>query len=108
MPLFRRLPKRGFTNGRFRETFTVVNVGELGGFKAGSKIGPDELRDAGVLRGPTRYPVKILGDGELKAALTISADAFTASAIEKIEKAGGKVEWIGGAPKKPSPNFKKI
>src|SRR4029077_15394957 len=73
MPLFRRLPKRGFTNGRFRETFVVVNVGELGSFKAGSKVGPDEMRDAGVLRGPMRYPVKVLGDGELKAALTISA-----------------------------------
>ncbi|HYF48139.1 MAG TPA: 50S ribosomal protein L15 [Planctomycetota bacterium] len=108
MPIFRRLPKRGFKNGKFRETFSVVNVGELSSFKAGSKVGPDELRDAGVLRGPTRWPVKILGEGEIKVALTVSADAFSASAIDKIQKAGGKAEWIGGAPKKPAPDFKKI
>src|SRR5205814_3742567 len=48
MPFFRRLPKRGFTNGRFRQTFTVVNVGDLGSFKAGSKVGPEELKKAGL------------------------------------------------------------
>jgi large subunit ribosomal protein L15 len=108
MPLFRRLPKRGFTNGRFRVTFTVVNVGDLGVFKAGEKVGPEELKKAGLLQGPSRNPIKILGDGELKVALTVSADAFSKSAIARIEAAGGKAEWIGGAPKKPSPNFKKI
>ena len=108
MPLFRRLPKRGFTNGRFRETFTVVNVGDLEKFKAGSKVGPEELKKAGLLQGPARNPIKILGEGEIKAALTISADAFSQSAIAKIEKAGGKAEWIGGAPKKAAPDFKKI
>jgi large subunit ribosomal protein L15 len=108
MPLFRRLPKRGFTNGPFRVTFSVVNVTELATFKAGSKIGPDEMRDAGLLQGNVNNPVKVLGDGELTVALTISADAFSKSAIAKIEKAGGKAEWIGGAPKKKSPNFKKI
>jgi large subunit ribosomal protein L15 len=108
MPLFRRLPKRGFKNGKFRVTFSVVNVGELSPFAAGSKVGPDELRDTGILRGPTRFPVKVLGRGELKVALNVSADAFSKSAIAAIEKAGGTIEWIGGAPKKPSPNFKKI
>ena len=108
MPLFRRLPKRGFTNGRFRETFTVINVGELSVFKAGSKVGIDEMSDLGLLQGPAKNPVKVLGEGDLKVALNISADAFSKSAIMKIEKAGGTAEWLGGKPKKPSPNFKKI
>jgi large subunit ribosomal protein L15 len=108
MPLFRRLPKRGFRNGPFREHFSVVNISELADFAAGSKVGPDELREAGLARGPARNLIKILGDGEIKVALTISADAFSKSAIEKIQKAGGKAEWIGGAPKKPAPDFKKI
>src|SRR5438067_100798 len=68
MPLFRRLPKRGFSNGKFRETFSVVNVSQLGSFKAGAAIGPDELRDAGLLMGNPNNPVKVLGDGELKVA----------------------------------------
>jgi large subunit ribosomal protein L15 len=108
MPLFRRLPKRGFTNGPFRVTFSVVNVGDLSEFKAGSTVGPEELRKAGVIQGPKSWPVKVLGDGEIKVALTVKADGFSKSAIEKIVKAGGKIEWIGGAQKKPSPNFKKL
>lgn len=108
MPLFRRLPKRGFRNGPFRVTYCVVNLADLAGFKAGSKIGPDELRASGVLQGPATWPVKILGNGDIKVALTVSADAFSKSAVEKIEKAGGKADWIGGAPKKPAPNFKQI
>ena len=108
MPLFRRLPKRGFRNGPFRAYFSVVNVGELAEFAAGAKVGPDELRKVGLARGPLKNLIKILGDGEIKVALTVSADAFSKSAIEKIQKAGGKVEWIGGAPKKEAPDFKKI
>ena len=108
MPLFRRLPKRGFRNGPFRETFAVVNVGALGDFAAGSKIGPAEIRKAGLVLGPARFPLKVLGDGELSVSLTITADAFSQSALAKIEKAGGKAEWIGGPPKKPAPDFKKI
>ena len=108
MPLFRRLPKRGFTNGPFRVTFTVVNVGELSVFPAGSKVGIEDLQEAGLLQGPSKNPIKVLGEGDLKVALTVSVDAFSKSAIEKIEKAGGKAEWLGGKPKKPAPNFKKI
>ena len=108
MPLFRRLPKRGFTNGKFRVTFSVVNVGQLSTLKAGSVVGPDDLRDSGLLMGNPNNPVKVLGDGEIKIALTVKADAFSKSAIEKITKAGGKAEWIGGAPKKKAPNFKQI
>jgi len=108
MPLFRRLPKRGFSNSPFRCTFEVVNVGELAAFKAGSKVGPEELRKAGLLGSAGRNQLKILGEGELKVALNVAADAFSKSALEKIEKAGGKVEYLHGAPKKPTPDFKKI
>jgi|ERR1043165_6463230 large subunit ribosomal protein L15 len=108
MPLFRRLPKRGFGNGRFKVTYTGVNVGDLSIFPANSTVGIDELREEGLAHGPRHMPVKILGDGELSVALNISADAFSKSAIEKIQKAGGKVEWLGGAPKKKAPNFKRI
>jgi ribosomal protein L15 len=105
MPLFRRLPKRGFTNGPFRVSYAEINVDELGGFPANAKVGPDEMRKAGLLRGNASLPVKVLGEGELKVALTVVADKFSGSAKEKIEKAGGKVEWLGGAPGKAAPNF---
>ena len=108
MPLFRRLPKRGFTNGKFRVTFSVVNLCDLLEFKAGETVGPDQLRDAGLLQGKATNPIKILGDGEFNLALTIRADAFSKSALEKILKAGGKAEWIGGVPAKKAPNFKQI
>jgi len=108
MPMFRRLPKRGFRNGPFRHLFAVVNVGDLAGFAAGSTVGPDELRAAGVLQGGGHLPVKVLGEGPLAVALNLKADAFSKSALEKIQKAGGKAEWLGGAPKKAAPDFKKL
>jgi large subunit ribosomal protein L15 len=108
MPLFRRLPKRGFRNGPFRVLFAVVNVGELGSFKAGSKVDAEQLRKEGLISGPQGQPVKILGEGELKVALTVTADGFSKSAVEKIQKAGGKVEYVGGAPRKPAPDFAKM
>src|SRR5882724_4545911 len=79
MPLFRRLPKRGFKNGPFRERFSVVNVGELSEFAAGTKVTVVELRKAGLVRGPALDLIKILGNGELKVALTVSADGFSKS-----------------------------
>ncbi|MGD0090833.1 MAG: 50S ribosomal protein L15 [Planctomycetota bacterium] len=108
MPFFRRMPKRGFRNGPFRQVFAVVNVGDLTGFAAGATVGPAELRAAGVLQGGGGLPVKVLGEGNLAVALNLKADAFSKSALEKIQKAGGKAEWIGGAPKKPAPDFKKL
>lgn len=108
MPIFRRLPKRGFTNGPFRVSYAEINVDELGSFPANAKVGPDEMRKAGLLRGNASLPVKVLGEGELKVALTVVADKFSGSAKEKIEKAGGKVEWLGGAPSKAAPNFVKV
>ena len=105
MPLFRRLPKRGFKNGPFRKHFSVVNVGDLAAFPAGSKVGVEELRKARLVRGPSLDLIKVLGEGELKVALTVVADGFSQSAIEKIQKAGGKIEWVGGAPEERSPEL---
>ena len=89
MPLHRRLPKRGFTN-IFRQEFNIVNLEKLEGL--GDTINPDVLRKAGVIS--TKKPVKILGDGDLKSAITVQAHKFSKSAQEKITKAGGKFEVL--------------
>jgi len=90
MPLHRRMPKRGFTN-IFRKEFNIVSLERL--VELGeTTITPDVLRKAGVIK--TKYPVKILGDGELTVAITVSAHKFSKSAQEKITKAGGKFEVI--------------
>jgi len=89
MPLHRRLPKRGFTN-IFRQEFNIVNLEKFEGL--GDTINPDVLRKAGVIS--TKKPVKILGDGELKSAITVQAHKFSKSAQEKITKAGGKFEVL--------------
>lgn len=88
MPLHRRLPKRGFTN-LFRTEYTIVSLEKLAGLGE-TTITPDVLRKAGVIKG--KAPVKILGDGELKSAITVQAHKFSKSAQEKITKAGGKFE----------------
>ena len=92
MPLHRRLPKRGFSSP-FPKTFAVVNVESLNAFSAGETVTPDELSVRGMVR-KGRGAVKILGDGELKVALTVHAHAFSKSAQEKITGAGGKVEIL--------------
>ncbi len=92
MPLHRRLPKRGFS-APDSKTYTVINVESLNVFSAGDTISPDLLYGLGVLR-VKREGVKILGDGELKVALTVQAHAFSKSAEEKITAAGGKVEVL--------------
>jgi large subunit ribosomal protein L15 len=90
MPLHRRMPKRGFTN-IFRKEYNIVSLERLAALGE-TTITPDVLRKAGVIK--TKHPVKILGDGELKVALTVSAHKFSKSAQEKITKAGGKVEVL--------------
>ena len=90
MPLHRRMPKRGFTN-IFRKEFNIVSLEQLAGLGE-STVTPDVLRKAGVIK--TKHPVKILGDGELKVAITVHAHKFSKSAQEKITKAGGKVEVL--------------
>ena len=86
--LQRRLPKRGFFNP-FRKVIAVVNVGEFERFEAGAVIDEAVLRDHRIVKGRCDG-IKVLGSGELTKALTITLDAFSKSAIEKIEKAGGK------------------
>jgi large subunit ribosomal protein L15 len=90
MPLHRRMPKRGFNN-IFRKEYNIVNLERLAALGE-TTITPDVLRQAGVIK--TKLPVKILGDGELKAAITVRAHRFSKSAQEKITKAGGKVEVL--------------
>jgi len=90
MPLHRRMPKRGFTNV-FRKEYSIVNLEALAALGEAT-ITPDVLRQAGVIK--TKHPVKILGDGDLKAALTVHAHKFSKSAQEKITKAGGKFEVL--------------
>jgi large subunit ribosomal protein L15 len=92
MPLHRRLPKRGFSHP-FPKSFAVVNVDSLNAFAAGDTVTPESLTSLGIVRA-LRDGVKILGDGELKIALTVRAHAFSKSAEEKITKAGGKVEVL--------------
>ena len=93
MPLIRKVPKRGFTN-HFRKEYTTVNVGALEAFDANTVVTAELLRDKGIIGKVEAYGLKVLGNGELTKALTVQASKFTQSAIEKIEKAGGKVEVL--------------
>ena len=90
MPLTMRLPKRGFTN-KFRVEYATVNVERLNIFEDGEVVSPVELIQAGILKN-VQDGVKILGNGEITKKLTVQANKFTATAKEKIEAAGGKVE----------------
>ena len=92
MPLHRRLPKRGFTN-LFREDVQIVNVADLARCEAG-EVTSDTLKAVGLIKKADR-PVKILGNGNLEKALVVKATAFSKSAKEKIEAAGGKAEVVG-------------
>lgn len=91
MPLQRRVPKRGFRPWRPVE-YQIVNVRDLQRVE-GKEVTPETLKSAGLI-GSLRRPVKILGDGEVESAFTVSAHAFSATAREKIEKAGGTVSEI--------------
>jgi len=92
MPLQRRLPKRGFTN-IFKKQYAVVNLGDLEGFSPEEAVTPELLSRRGLVK-RLGDGLKILGDGELKAPLTISAHLFSKSALEKIRAAGGNAELI--------------
>ena len=92
MPMTRRIPKRGFNN-IFATKYSVVNVSDLDQFVDGTVVDADLLKASGLIR-KTNDGVKILGNGELTKNLTVKAAAFSASAKEKIEKAGGKAEVI--------------
>lgn len=92
-PLFRRLPKRGFNN-KFKKEFNEVNVYQLNKFSADASVTPESLLEKGIIDKIAKNGVKILGKGEVNIALEVKANAFTASAREKIEAAGGKSEVI--------------
>ncbi|HEV2232917.1 MAG TPA: 50S ribosomal protein L15 [Terriglobia bacterium] len=92
MPLHRRLPKRGFTN-IFKKYYALVNLKDLGKFSAKEKITPEFLLKHGLIK-KLLDGLKVLGEGDLKAPLEISAHHFSKSALEKIKKAGGKAEVI--------------
>ena len=94
MPLYRRLPKRGFTPHGGRTGYAVVNLKALGGFAAGSVVDPESLIQAGLVKGRHRSAVKILGEGDVSHALTVKAHAVSESARQKIEAKGGRVEVL--------------
>jgi large subunit ribosomal protein L15 len=90
MPLIRRLPKRGFNNAAFHKDYAVLNVSDLNKFQAGTVVNEQLLRESNLIRG--RFAgIKVLGDGEVKHNLEVQVDKISASAREKIEKAGGTV-----------------
>ncbi|ADC49787.1 MULTISPECIES: 50S ribosomal protein L15 [Alkalihalophilus] len=91
-PLYRRLPKRGFTNPT-RKEFTVINLETLNRFDAGTEVTPELLIESGTVKN-VRNGIKILGNGKLEKNLTVKAHKFSASAVEAIEAAGGKTEVI--------------
>ncbi|MBR2547029.1 MAG: 50S ribosomal protein L15 [Eubacterium sp.] len=92
MPLYRRLPKRGFTN-IWGTTYAIINVGDLAGFESGAEVTPEVLKDMGILK-RLEDGVKVLGEGELTNSITVKASKFSEAAKAKIEAAGGKAEVI--------------
>jgi len=90
MPIYRRVPKRGFTNARFRTDYTVINVGALNVFESGSTVDLAGILGRGLVSANTPL-LKVLGNGELTSALTVRAQKFSASAAKKIGAAGGRV-----------------
>ncbi len=94
MPLFRRVPKRGFTN-IFAKEYAIVNIEQLNRFAADTVVTPELLFSEGIVKkGKAIDGIKILGDGEVSVKLTVQAQKFSKTAAEKIEAAGGKVEVI--------------
>jgi large subunit ribosomal protein L15 len=95
MPLYRRLPKRGFLPYGGKTEFAIVNVGDLSGrFAAGSVVDPDALVSSGLIRKSGRAAVKVLGDGEVAHALTVRVHRVSEAAKQKLEGAGGRVEVL--------------
>jgi large subunit ribosomal protein L15 len=103
MPLWRRLPKVGFSNAPFKTEYSVLNVSQLGVFEADTHVTPDLLEERGIVRQPSRDGIKVLGSGKIEHPLRVRAHAFSETAREKIEDAGGTVEVIP-PPKKPVRN----
>jgi large subunit ribosomal protein L15 len=101
-PYIRRFPKRGFNNANYKIQFAVVNLDALNQFNNNSDVDPDVLKKSGLVKG--RFDgIKILGQGKLEKKLNIKAHAFSASAKEQIEKAGGQAQVLATARKAPEP-----
>ena len=92
-PLFRRIPKRGFSNAKFKTVYAVINVEDLNIFEDGTVVTPALLKDTGLIKNQLDG-IKVLGTGTLEKKLTIQANKFSASALEKIKEAGSKAEVI--------------
>ncbi len=92
-PLFRRLPKRGFSNARFKKEYAIINLSDLNKFEENATVTLEILKDMGLIK-KELSGLKVLGNGEIEKKLTIIAHKFSKVAKEKIEKIGGKVEVI--------------
>ena len=93
IPLFRRLPKRGFSNHMFKTEYAVINLSDLNRFNDGDVVTPELLREMGIIK-KQLSGVKVLGNGTLEKKVTVKAHKFSESAKTKIENSGGKVEVI--------------
>ena len=93
LPLYRRIPKRGFTNAKFKTVYAVINVADLNVFEDGTVVTPALLKETGLVKNQLDG-IKVLGNGNLEKKLTIQANKFSASALEKIKEAGSKAEVI--------------
>ena len=93
LPLFRRVPKRGFSNAKFKTRYAVINLKDLNNFEDGAVVTPALLKDAGIIKNQLDG-IKVLGNGKLEKKITIQANKFSTSALEKIKEAGSKAEVI--------------
>ena len=93
LPLYRRIPKRGFKNAMFKTRYAVINVEELNVFEDGTVVTPALLKEAGIIKNQLDG-VKVLGNGKLEKKLTIQANKFSTSALDKIKESGSKAEVI--------------
>ena len=94
LPLYRKLPKRGFNNVRFGKQYTIINVEALNKFNDGEVVDSAALLALGIVSAVAKDGIKVLGDGELTKKLTVIASVFSATAKEKIEAVGGKTEVV--------------
>ncbi|MBC8549481.1 MAG: 50S ribosomal protein L15 [Candidatus Brocadiales bacterium] len=92
MPLFRRIPKRGFNNP-FKKKYTILNIKDFENFDSGTRVDLQKLKDSGLIKN-AKYDLKVLGEGVLTKSLTIAAHKFSGSAITKIKDAGGETEAL--------------
>ena len=93
LPLYRRLPKRGFSNSDFKIRYATINVSDLNKFEDGTEVTPELLKETGILKNQLDG-VKVLGNGEITKKITVRAHKFSKSAVEKLEKSGSKIEVI--------------